>query len=404
MKQTLLCVFCFSFLLFANCLFARQPQETYEKLFSSDLKDSEIIEMFDNSFIKKIPVSEIKRIIKIYSDSLGELSDIDSSEKPFKLMFAKGNALSTIAFSKEGKIISLWFGAPELENDSFEKVLADVMKLDGQISLCIMKNGSDVLFEQKSDMPLAIGSSFKLFILEALEKQFNEGIRKPEDVVKIRNDWKSLPSGILQEWPEGVSITLETLACLMISVSDNTATDYLFNLLGRKELGKIFPETCQPPINTGEMFKMKLVKPEAGKEFIAANKAKRLKVLKELESIELDESTLKSIGMNWNKPKMIELEWYVTTRQLCETIYGLRHSRALLINPAQGICSKKDWNMIGFKGGSEPGVLNYTWVLQTKNSDDYYCFSATINNKKEEVNTSEFSAAVSRFLKLIEKM
>lgn len=44
---------------------------------------------------------------------------------------------------------------------------------------------------------------------------------------------KSLPGGILQNWPKGAPLTLHTLAGLMISQSDNTAADTLLEILGR---------------------------------------------------------------------------------------------------------------------------------------------------------------------------
>ena len=40
----------------------------------------------------------------------------------------------------------------------------------------------------------------------------------------------------MQDWPPGAAVTVETLATLMISVSDNTATDTLIRLVGRERV------------------------------------------------------------------------------------------------------------------------------------------------------------------------
>ncbi|MFL9455456.1 serine hydrolase [Tolypothrix bouteillei VB521301_2] len=46
-----------------------------------------------------------------------------------------------------------------------------------------------------------------------------------KDVVQLQPSEKSLPSGMLHTWPDGSYLTVQTLASLMISLSDNTATD-----------------------------------------------------------------------------------------------------------------------------------------------------------------------------------
>jgi hypothetical protein len=191
----------------------------------------------------------------------------------------------------------------------------------------------------------------------------------------------------------------------MISISDNTATDHIFNLIGRVKLHEIFPESCKPVFNTSEMFKLKLFYPELGEKFIKSDYPEKLKILSDLENkeITIDGKTIKMI-QEWKKPvKINELEWHLSTDDLCKTIFSLKNNQAIQINPAHGIVDKKNWQTVGFKGGSEPGVLNYTWVLQPLDSEDFYCLSCTINNAKEPVDNSDigFDSAVIRLINLI---
>ncbi|NMB11632.1 MAG: serine hydrolase [Firmicutes bacterium] len=51
-------------------------------------------------------------------------------------------------------------------------------------------------------------------------------------VIELKSDYISLPSGMLQEWPVGSPITLHTLASLMSSISNNTATNALIDVEG----------------------------------------------------------------------------------------------------------------------------------------------------------------------------
>ena len=59
------------------------------------------------------------------------------------------------------------------------------------------------------------------------------------------------------------------------------------------------------------------------------------------------------------------------------------------INP--GIANPKDWERIAYKGGSEPGVLNFTTWLKGKNGKQY-CVVATWNNSDAPVNEGKFAA------------
>ncbi len=88
----------------------------------------------------------------------------------------------------------------------------------------------------------AIGSAFKLYVLSTLSREIAARRRSWNDVVPL--DQRSYPSGILQDWPQGTPMTLQTLATLMIAISDNTATDQLAATShAAPELGQRFSTT-----------------------------------------------------------------------------------------------------------------------------------------------------------------
>ena len=107
-------------------------------------------------------------------------------------------------------------------------------RLPGQTSIAVARLGEGapvMLAGHEPDRALAIGSTFKLFILAELSRQIRAGERRWSDVVPL--DRRSIPSGMLQNWPPGSPLTLHSLAALMISISDNSATDVLLRTLGR---------------------------------------------------------------------------------------------------------------------------------------------------------------------------
>ncbi len=83
------------------------------------------------------------------------------------------------------------------------------------------------------DEPFPTASSFKVFILAALYRKAALGELSLDDRLPLRDEYKALGSGVLSALGEGLAPTLKDLALLMMMISDNTATDMLFDLVGK---------------------------------------------------------------------------------------------------------------------------------------------------------------------------
>ena len=112
-------------------------------------------------------------------------------------------------------------------------------------------------------MPL--GSGFKLYVLGALAHEVHRGAAAWDEPLAIRDDWKSLPSGVFQTFAPGTTLPLREYANAMISISDNTATDHLMGRLGRVRVeaqqirfGMADPRRNAPLLTTRELFTLKL--------------------------------------------------------------------------------------------------------------------------------------------------
>lgn len=374
---------------------SRSEAELYAELFKPGR--TEYASLFDGSFLAQVPEPQIVQIVRQYVSALGEYRNAVGASGTYDLIFERGKAPSRIAVNAEGKIAGLWFGLWTLFDDSPEKLLSEFRALEGTVSLCVVKNGTETVLELSPDVPLAVGSAFKLYILEALSQRIGRGDARWTDVIALRREWSSLPSGFLQEWPEGSPVTLHTLASLMISQSDNTATDHLLFHLGREAVEAVAPERVRPFISTMELFKLKWGSNEAEQRaFLEASVAEKQRILSDLAKVPSSRVQFTP------SPVLVgRIGWQITARELCGVIYGLRDNPVIAINP--GLADKRSWSLAGFKGGSEPGVLNYTHVLRKNASSPVYSVAATINHTEKAVNAQVFTELVTRLIGLIER-
>ena len=75
-------------------------------------------------------------------------------------------------------------------------------------------------------------SVIKIPLMVESFRQIGEGKFKLTDRIPLRNEDKRPGTGIIRSLDEGVQLTIKDLLTLMIIVSDNTATDLMFNQVG----------------------------------------------------------------------------------------------------------------------------------------------------------------------------
>jgi hypothetical protein len=291
-------------------------------------------------------------------------------------------------------------------------VFGEMAGLPGDVSLAaarLEETGPANYLTEKAERPLAIGSAFKLFVLAELVRSVKAGERRWSDVVPLGTP--SLPSGLVQDWPTGSPITLHSLAALMISRSDNSAADTLLGLLGRDkverllpDLGVRAPERNRPFLSTREAFALKLGDPALFTRWKAADEAGRRALLAQLERV--DAATLDPSRLAGRPAEIATVEWFASPADLVRTLDWLRRNGdrtaldLLAINPGLGSALAKDFAYFGFKGGSEPGVLNLSFLLKTR-SGRWLAVSATWNNETAALDEARFVALMSRLIALM---
>src|SRR3989440_2885127 len=402
----------------AVCGQFRQNPGDYEKLFAPE-------------FLAKIPAAQLTGIFTQYFSQLGrcattKVSKLQSENAAeFEFRFEKGFRVSvnvSVIASAPNLIDSLWLGNPTSLASSLSDLTNELKTLPGETSILVARLSDESmtpLVAHNADRELAIGSAFKLYVLTELAREVNANERKLSDVVALDDSAYSLPSGTLQTWPRGSPVTLHTLAAFMISISDNTAADQLLKLLGRERVESVLSETkhAKPQMNmpflsTLEMFKLKGEPThKAAEQYLSLDINGRRKFLAEqIADVKREDAKPYPDG----KPAYIDrIEWFASASDLCRVMNWLRQKTepgipaaplrdVLAINPGSGLnVSRERWSFIGFKGGSEPGVLNMTYLLRST-AGPWYAMSISWNDAQPPLDTGRVFALVQRALQIIE--
>jgi beta-lactamase class A len=367
------------------------PKTYLEKLFTEPHADAA---WFHPSFSSKVPLSKVDEITKQITSSAGKLQSIrETGEHKYEVTFEKISIDATIIL-EDGKIQTLFVRPGASNVASLEEAVAALRALPGNVGIVVLGSGKPLAQGRENDA-LAVGSSFKLPVLVELRNRIEKEKKLSWDkVVTLDPKWKSLPSGMLHEWPNGTPLTVQTLASLMISISDNTATDAVIHLLGRSSLASYGASPFRPFLMTSEMFRLKAKGNEALLErFRKASPAEREKLLAEIEKLPLPKAEDYPTGVT-----ATDVEWMFSASELCSFMAKVHDLPLMGINP--GVAKKSDWDRIAYKGGSEPGVINMTtWVEKGAKS---YCVSATWNDDKK-LDDARFGFAYGAILGFLAK-
>jgi beta-lactamase class A len=389
--------------------------------------EAEVRDHFDDTFLTAVPAPKIVMIFGQLAAQLPpiRITAVDATTPnglAARADTAGGKLLVTITVVPSGgKIGGLVFrpDVPEPEvMASLDELGGAVQKLAPQVSFlaaeidqgrCVPIHAIDA--EQR----LAIGSTFKLYVLAAVADRILAKRLAWDRPISIVESLKSLPSGTMQEEPAGTKFPVETYAKQMISISDNTATDHLLHAVGRKAVEAVVedsghgePSRNIPFLSTRELFLMKLDLTEVERErYLAMSPAKRRVYLD--RTLAGRRPTGQGAG-DWSVPRQIDsLEWFASGTDLCRIMAGLalrgekEAARPLLdvlsVNPGLNF-DRGPWPFVGFKGGSEPGVMNLTWLLRR---DDGRWFVATFgfNDPARALDETKILAVVPSVFKLL---
>ena len=375
--------------------------------------------IFTPQFLDKVPPMQLRMIVTQVTAESGPCSSIRiTDQRSGYQVFAEGSTSGgwllpftlTVETTPPHRIAGLYVRPPVKPTLDINSVVEDFKALPGKTSLMVADLTSGItLASHASSERLPIGSTFKLYVLGELLTSMH----KWEDVTRIDSSLYSLPSGSLQTWPHGAPITLHTLACQMISVSDNTATDHLLHVLGadavmrgQAMLGHSAPEVNDPFLSTREMFLLKFCdQGRYAQAYARAEPSERREILRLVK----DTFALSDVAISSTPVLPDSVEWFASTAEIVRALDWFRMASStkegaaaleiLEINPGL-MLDRTKWKRVCYKGGSETGVINMSYLLQNTEGK-WFALSATWTNTQSSVDDLKFSGLVERTIRLL---
>ena len=374
-------------------------------------------DVFAPSFRAAVPDEQLAQLMQRLVAQFGALQGVEAvtatgpASATIALRFERAIGSGPMQIDAQGKVAGLLLNQFDPLDDGADRIVADLAALPGTTSLYYapLGEGAEPIMAVNADTQMAIGSTFKLYVLSALARQVERGERAWDEVVRL--DRRSLPSGIAQAWPEGAPVTIHTLATLMISISDNTATDQLVAVVGRDAIaaelrasGHAAPERTLPFLTTLELFGLK-GDIEHGLAYARASEEEQERML-DAFATEIAGDPERIVKPTFTAPTAIDsLEWFASGRDLARLlgrIAALDDPTAreiMAVNPSMPDIRRADWRYAGYKGGSEPGVLNLTWLLQGDDGE-WRILTLGWNDPTAPVETSALELIAQRALSL----
>ncbi len=376
---------------------------------------------FAASFIARLPPAAFAQVIRKVEDQAGKLvgaEDIkagDATTVRFTLRFERALATTILTIDRDAphKVTGLRITSVTPLGDSLQKITADFAALPGRSGFAVVKLDDHrpplTIMAAHADDQFAIGSTFKLWVLDALAEEIAAGRHRWDEVVPLGP--RSLPSGITQQWPSGMPVTVETLATLMISISDNTATDTLIRLIGRDRIaqrvratGHSAPSRMLPFLTTAEAFALKLSPPDVRGDYAKADDAAQVRLLDGLDTRKvLDSANAAALGP---APIAIDsIEWFASSQDIARVLDSLRRRTDPRVQQILNIATsmpddlRQRFGYVGYKGGSEAGVISQSWLIRTK-AGSWIVVTASWNDPSAPLDNDRFGYLAQRLVRI----
>ncbi|MEG3145393.1 serine hydrolase [Sphingomonas sp. RT2P30] len=381
--------------------------------------------LFAPAFLAQVPDAQIRAISGQLRERLGKavavaaIDAVQPNAARIRITYERGVVSMNLAVeaAAPNRIIGLLITGTTATEASLDAVVAALKAEPGLTGFTLARLGDGApvaALALDAERPAAIGSAFKLAILAELIRATNAGERHWDDLVTL--DGSPLPGGLYTAKPAGTKVTLRELSEKMISVSDNSATDILLALVGRTKVEAMLPvigwhdaARNRPMLSTLDMFKLKGLQGGAlGRRWATLDEKGRRALL----GGEIAAAPLSAIDPQLfrdGKPLMLELEWFASAADMARTMDWIRRNtesgagaearRILAINSGIGPAAASAWAYVGYKGGSEPGVISMNFLLQAKDGG-WYALSASRNDAAAAVDEGRFVTLMTRAVEL----
>jgi hypothetical protein len=376
---------------------------------------------FTPDFIAAIPLAQIEQLFTSLRAQHGEPQRLvrltrgpGAGTGTAIIAYARADITITLAVDATGRIAGMRIIDVAARDDTLPRIAQEIAALPGTTGWGIYRLGANAAPEQIAGAGdtahLAIGSSFKLAVLGALDAEITAGRMQWDDVIRI--DRRSVPSGMLHEWPHDTPITLQAAAQLMIAISDNTATDLLIHHIGRERIeafarqhGGLSGPQAFPMLTTIEATVLK--NPALGnarQSWLTGDEATRRATLASNAIMFVPANVDYSA---FSRPADItRIEWFASADSMASLLSWYAHRASdtardiISVNPGLPSAAAGRWDYVGYKGGSEPGVMAYNLLLSDA-AGNSYAVVMSWNNENASVEENVLSSLAARAAALL---
>lgn len=353
----------------------------------------EITERFTPTFLAAVSATEVQAAFGQLADAtVLERSSLTSTRATARVEVGDGTMLDVVVMvdaSEPHRVESVSFESADAPNPlptTWEEIDRRAGATIGDVSIYAVRSSSSgersVVYARRETDIIPLASVFKLWVLVAVAEAIQHGDMSWSEELTVRDALKSIPSGELQNEPDGTRVTVLHAAQLMISISDNTATDLLIARVGRagvEEVVRRFSSSeaqrlTLPLLTTRQLTLLKWgVDAAFGDRYVAGDTAQRAVLLDQLPAL-TDEVLARVVGED--APQHVDrIEWFSTPADMMR-VYEYLADLAVdtLLAPLSRILSfgdgdpKLSWAVSAwFKGGDEPGVFTLTFRFVDEN-------------------------------------
>ena len=358
------------------------------------IPEEEFAERFDQAFQEQVSAFELSvgigplRVTGPYTVTHAAVSEGVGRAASLSLHSEQRPLILSIGLDDEGRIQLLFYQddtsgePPPISSWSdLDAALAD-LGAEAQVVVGEVRDGSCRLVRTTEGLPEGgearpTGSVFKLLVLAAAVDAVEAGELAWDEELTITEADKSLPSGVLQDREEGSTVTVQEAAELMISISDNTATDLLIAAVGQDRLRSsaeqagVDPDRVTPLQTTRELFILGWgVEQDVRDRWSgAATPQERRAVLDDLPQ----DLSVVDVAAVTTPVWQDGVDWPLTGAEVCSIHARLQQQSGtgaggpvreiLATNPGGQVPDGVTYQ--GFKGGSAPGVLALSYYVET---------------------------------------
>ncbi|MGW4797097.1 serine hydrolase [Nonomuraea sp. NPDC004297] len=360
------------------------------------IADGELGLHFSADFLKAVPPAQVNQVLAAFAAmTLERLVSAQDTQLVARVVVAAKPYEILLSVDGAGLIAGLQFREPLQPRPapkSWTEVDERLRAATPQAGFLAAELGSDgrcrPVHTLAAGEPRPLGSMIKLYVLGAVAERVRSGALGWNTQLTITPELKSLPTGELQDRPDGSKVSVLEAAKLMISISDNTATDLLIHKVGRKAVERtmrawgVNDKRNVPLMTTRDLFVLKGADyPRHAKRYLSLNDAKQ-RVYLEKVTARVPLSKIQA----WPEPRELgSVEWYASPNQICRAYAGLvklgdrRIGEIMSINDAGLALDPAEWPVRWFKGGSEPGVSDLSFLARTAAGKAYVVTTMAID-------------------------